>query len=440
MYNIFRMNCYGSHVLPRRAPQLIAALIVLTLAFTAQARTLLFDSAKPSVNIGTIGHIDHGKTTLTAAIVKVLHEDGYPTTVISPQTMRVSGPIPGSSTAAERTRGVTINTNHVEFESESLRYNLVDPVSRADYIKNMITGETQVDGAILVVAAPDGPMPQTREHILLARQTGVPAIAVFLNRADLVDPETADQVELAIREILDDYGYTDAPIVRGNAESALAGDPYALDQIRQFIHVLDGAVPLPAADVDKPFLMAIEDVYSISGRGSSGRDSVTSGRVERGVIKVGDEIEVVGIHPTSSAVVSSVTTLKDLSGQPLSQELELRGADGGPVIPVKGQVVCKPESITPHTRFNAEVYVLTADENGISAPLYNGQTLQFYFLTTDVFGSISLSENTEPTLPGDDIIGLIELQTPVAMEQGSRFALRQGNVTVGVGVVVEIIN
>jgi len=440
MYNIFRMNCYGDHVLPRRAPRLIAALIVLTLAFTAQARTLLFDSAKPSVNIGTIGHIDHGKTTLTAAIVKVLDEDGYPTTVISPQTMRASGSIPGSSTAAERTRGVTINTNHVEFESESLRYNLVDPVSRADYIKNMITGETQVDGAILVVAAPDGPMPQTREHILLARQTGVPAIAVFLNRADLVDPETADHVELAIREILDDYGYTDALIVRGNAESALAGDPYALDQIRQFIHVLDGAVPLPAADVDKPFLMAIEDVYSIPSRGSSGQDSVTSGRVERGVIKVGDEIEVVGIHPTSSAVVSSVTTLKDLSGQPLSQELELRGADGGPVIPVKGQVVCKPGSITPHTRFNAEVYVLTADESGISAPLYNGQTLQFYFLTTDVFGSISLSENTEPTLPGDDIIGLIELQTPVAMEQGSRFALRQGNVTVGVGVVVEIIN
>ncbi len=440
MYNIFRMNCYGGHVLPRRAPQLIAALIVLTLAFTAQARTLLFDSAKPSVNVGTIGHIDHGKTTLTAAITKVLDEDGFPTTVISPQTMRVSGPIPGSSTAAERTRGVTINTNHVEFESESLRYNLVDPVSRADYIKNMITGATQVDGAILVVAAPDGPMPQTREHILLAHQTGVPAIAVFLNRADLVDPETADQVELAIREILDDYGYTDAPIVRGNAESALAGDPYALDQIRQFIRVLDGAVPLPAADVDKPFLMAIEDVYSISGRGSSGRDSVTSGRVERGVIKVGDEIEVVGIHPTSSAVVSSVTTLKDVSGQPLSQELELRGADGGPVIPVKGQVLCKPGSITAHTHFNAEVYVLTADESGISAPLYNGQTSQFYFRTTDVFGSISLSENTEPILPGDDIIGLIELQTPVALEQGSRFALRQGNVTVGVGVVVEIID
>ena len=441
MYNIFRMNCYGDHVLLRRAPQLIAALIVLTFAFTAQARTLLFDSAKPSVNIGTIGHIDHGKTTLTAAITKVLDEDGYPTTVISPQTMRVSGPIPGSSTAAERTRGVTINTNHVEFESESMRYKLVDPVSRADYIKSMITGETQVDGAILVVAAPDGPMPQTREHILLARQTGVPAIAAFLNRADLVDPETADQVELAIREILDDYGYTDAPIVRGNAESALGGDPYALDQIRQFIHVLDGAVPLPAADADKPFLMAIEDVYSIPGRGSSGRGSVTSGRVERGVIKVGDEIEVVGIHPTSSAVVSSITTLKDLSGQPLSQELELRGADGGPVIPVKGQVVCKPGSITPHTRFNAEVYVLTADESGISAPLYNGQTSQFYFLTTDVFGNISLGENTEPMiLPGDDIIGLIELQTPVAMEQGSRFALRQGKVTVGVGVVVEIIN
>jgi len=433
--HIFRMIWYGDHVLPLHALRLLTALIVLTFAVTAQARILPFDSAKPSVNVGTIGHIDHGKTTLTAAITKVLDEDGFPTTVISQRTMRVSGPIPGSSTAVERVRGITINTAHVEFESESRHYDLVDTVSNADYIKNMITGASQIDGAILVVAAPDGPMPQTREHIQLARHVGVPAIAVFLNGADLVDPETAYQVELAIRDILDDYGYTDAPIVRGNAESALAGDMYAQDQIRHFIHVLDATVPLPASDTDKPFLMAVEDVYTISGRGS-----VSSGRVERGVIRVGDEVEIVGSYPTSSAVVSSVTMHKDVSGQqPMSHELVLRGADG-PVIPEKGQVVCKPGSITPHTRFKAEVYFLTADESGIAAPLYNGQALQFYFRTTDVFGDIRLLDDTDTTLPGNDVIGLIELQAPVALEKNSRVALRQGNVTIGVGVVLEIID
>ena len=432
--HVFRMIWDGCHVLPGRARRMLAGLIVLTLAITAQAGGLPFDSAKPSVNVGTIGHVDHGKTTLTAAITKVLDEDRFPTTVISPRTLRVSGPIPGSSTAAQRTRGITINTAHVEFESESRRYNLIDPIAHTDYVKNMITGAAQMDGAILVVAAPDGPMPQTREHILLAHQVGVPAIAVFLNRADIVDPETADDVEHAIRDILDDYGYTAAAIVRGNAEKALAGDPYALDQIRQFIRALDKTVPLPAPDADKPFLMAIEDVFTISGRGS-----ITSGRVERGVIKVGDEIEIVGIHPTSSAVVSSVTMHKDLSGQPLSRELVLRGADG-PVIPAKGQVVCKPGSIKPHTRFKAEVYVLRRDESGIEAPLYTGHISQFYFRTADVFGDIRLVQGTEPTLPGGDIFGLIELENPVALEQGSRFALRKGNVTVGVGVVVEIIN
>jgi elongation factor Tu len=432
---IHRIIWFGCHVLPRRARRLFAGVIVLTFAVTAQAGSLLFDSTKPSVNVGTIGHVDHGKTTLTAAITKVLDENGFPTTILSPQTMRVrGGPVPGSSTAAKRSRGVTINAAHVEFESESRHYKLVDTESNADYIKNMITGAVQMDGAILVVAAPDGPMPQTREHILLARQVGVPAIAVFLNRADLVDPETADQVELAIRDILDEYGYLHAPIVRGNAESALAGDPYALDQIRQFIQVLDGVVPVPATNVDKPFLMAVEDVFTSSGRGSS-----TSGSVERGVIKVGDEVEIVGIHPTSSAVVSSVTSLKDVSGQQLNQELVLQEA-GGPVVPAKGQVICKPGSITPHTRFKAEVYLLTPDEGGIKAPIYNGQMSQFYFRTIDVFGDIRFADDTEQALPGNDIFGSIELQTPVALEQGSRFALRQGNVTVGVGVVVEMID
>ena len=411
----------------------IAFLVVLTLATAAHADRVLFDSVKPSVNVGTIGHVDHGKTTLTAAITKVLDKDGFPATDISPQILRVTGPNPGCSTVEEKTRGVTINTAHVEFESESRRYSLVDTTSHVDYIKNMITGAAQMDGAILVVAAPDGPMPQTREHVLLARQVGVPAIIVFLNRADLVDQETADQVEQDIREFLDDTGYQGAPVFRGNAEKALAGDLDAMNGVRKFIQILDSTVPVPASNTDKPFLMPVEDVFSIPGRGTA-----SSGRVERGVIKAEDEVEIVGIQPTSSAVVSFVTTLKDVSGQTLSQELVLRGPDG-PVIPEKGQVLAKPGSITSHTRFKAEVYVLGKDESGIAATVYNGAMSQLYFRTSDVFGVIRPDDETAVILREDDILATIELKTPTALEAGTRFAVKEGNVTVGIGVVVEII-
>jgi elongation factor Tu len=424
----------GFQILPGCACRLVACLVVLTLATAAHADRVFFDSTKPSVNVQTIGHVDHGKTTLTAAITRVLDEDGFPTTGFSPQTLRVAGPIQGCSTAMQKTRGITISTAHIEYESESRRYHHVDTTSHSHYVKNMITGVSQIDGAILVVSAADGPMPQTREHVLLARRVGVPALVVFLNRADLVDPETADYVEQEIRDILDDVGYPGAPIFRGNAEKALAGDPYAMDGVRQFIRIIDRTVPVPAANIDKPFLMPIEDVFSVSGRGT-----VIRGRVERGVIRVGDEVEIVGIHSTSSAVVSSVTSLKNISGQPPRQELVLHGPDG-PVIPEKGQVVAKPGSITPHTRFKAEVYVLSNQESGVASPFYNAAMSQLFFRTTDVFGVVRSEEGAAAILPEDDILATVELNTAIALEPGTRFSVKQGNVTVAVGVVLLIVD
>jgi elongation factor Tu len=421
-------------VLAGRTRWLLAGLIGLTLVASAQASSTLFNSAKPCVNLVTIGHVDHGKTTLTAAIIKVLDDDGFPTATLSPRTIRVSGPIPGSSTAAERRRGVTISTAHIEYESPARCYKLVDTQSRVDYIKNMIVGAAQMDGAILVVSAADGPMPQTREHILLAHQVGVPAIVVFLNRIDLVDPETADRVEGEIRGILDDNGYVDAPIVRGNAEKALDGDPYSQGQVRQFIQALDETIPLPASDIDQPFLMPVEDVFTISGWGT-----VVTGQVERGIVRAGDEVEIVGLARTRITTAAGVEIVRELFDHAHSVDnigVLLRGIERDDV--ERGQVLAEPGTITPQTSLKAAIYFLTKDESGMAAPLYNGQMPRLYFRSTDVFGEIELVEGAEPILPGDQILGSIELFRPVALEQGSRFAVRAGNVTVGVGVVVEV--
>jgi len=410
---------------------LTVGLICLQLAMPANARKVAFDSAKPYVNIGTIGHIDQGTRTLTAAIRKVLEEDGNATTAISSRSMQVSGPIPGCSMSTERARGITINTAHVEYETERRHYAHVHFPDHADYVKNMITGAAQMDGAILVVSAPDGPMPQTREHILLARQVGVPAIVAFLNRFDEVDPEKADRVEAEIRRLLEESGYPSAPILRGNAERALAGDPTAEDQVRRLAEELDNTIPLPPSGVDKPFLMPIEDVFSIKGRGT-----VSTGRVERGVIGIGEEVAIIGIHPSTRAVVTEVSVVRSLAGDKLGTQLVLRGPQGS-IAPKRGQVVCKPGSITPHTRFAAQVYVLTKDDGGRDQPFYNGFRPQFYFRTTDVTGDIMLPEGTELILPGDNITMSIKLDLAIAVEQGTRFAVRQGNRTVGIGVVTD---
>jgi len=423
-----------SHVLPRRTRWLLAGFVGLTLAASAQASSPLFDSAKPCVNLVTIGHVDHGKTTLTAAITKVLDHDGFPTTALSARTTRVSGPIPGRSTAAQRRRGVTISTAHVEYESAARCYKLVDTRSSDDYIKNMITGATLMDGAILVVSAADGPTPQTREHILLARQVGVPAIVAFLNRTDLVDRETADRVENELREILDDNGYFDTPIVRGNASKALDGDPDYQEHVRKVVRAFDETIPLPTADIDRPFLMTVEDVFTISGRGT-----VVTGRVERGIVRAGDKLEIVGLTGTPTTTAADVEFFRKLldRGQV--------GDDVGVLLPgiqrddvERGQVLAKPGTIAPHTSFKAAIYFLTEDESGIAAPSYNGQMPQFYFGGLDVFGEFRPDEGAEPIMPGDNVEFSVELITSVALEPGSRFAVREGNVTVGVGVVVGI--
>ncbi|MGD2082046.1 MAG: elongation factor Tu [Chromatiales bacterium] len=406
----------------------------LQLATPARPANVTFDSNKPTVNIGAIGHIDHGKTTLTAAITRVLDEDGRPTTAISPRLMRVSGPIPGCSTSAERARGITINTAHVEYESEHRHYAHVDTPGQFDYVKNMISGAADLDGAILVVSAADGPMPQTREHILLARQVGVPAIVAFLNRFDEVDAATADQSEAELRQLLDEAGYPTAPVLRGNAERALAGDPTSRDQVRRLVEALDSTIPSPPAERDKPFLMPIEDVFSIPGRGA-----VSTGRVERGVINVGDEVEIVGIGPSTHAEVAEVAVLLGLNDQRPSTQLALGGRQGS-IVPERGQVVCKPGSITPHTKFAAQVYVLTKDEGGRDQPFYSGYRPQFYFRTTDVTGDIELPIGAELIMPGDATTMSIKVDLPVAMERGTRFAVRQGNRTVGIGVVTRVQN
>jgi elongation factor Tu len=390
-----------------------------------------FERTKPHCNIGTIGHIDHGKTTLTAAITKVLAEAGTAQFVAFDQIDKAP---------EEKARGITINTAHVEYETKKRHYAHVDCPGHADYIKNMITGAAQMDGAILVVAASDGPMPQTREHILLARQVGVPAIVVFMNKVDMVDDaELLDLVELEVRELLSKYEFPgdDIPIIRGSALKALEGDKGELGApaILKLMEAVDSYIPQPTRDVDKPFLMPVEDVFSISGRGT-----VATGRVERGRIKTGEEVEVVGIKATTKTVVTGVEMFRKILDEGQAGDnlgCLLRGTKREEI--ERGQVLAKPGSITPHTQFEAEVYVLTKEEGGRHTPFFKGYRPQFYFRTTDVTGVAQLPEGTEMVMPGDNVKLAVELIMPIAMEEGLRFAIREGGRTVGAGVVAKII-
>jgi elongation factor Tu len=390
-----------------------------------------FERKKPHLNIGTIGHVDHGKTTLTAAITKVLEKQGKAKFLAYDQIDKAP---------EERERGVTINIAHVEYETDKRHYAHVDCPGHADYIKNMITGAAQMDGAILVVSAADGPMPQTREHILLARQVGVPAIVVFLNKADMVDDkELLELVELEVRELLSKYKFPgdDTPIVVGSALKALEGDPSEMGEgaIHKLMDAIDSFVQEPVRDIDKPFIMPVEDVFTISGRGT-----VVTGRVERGIIKVGEEIEIVGFRQTQKTVATGVEMFRKLLDEGQAGDnigVLLRGTKREDV--ERGQVLAKPGSITPHTKFNAEAYVLTKEEGGRHTPFFNGYRPQFYFRTTDVTGVVKLPEGTEMVMPGDNINVEIELITPVAMDDGLKFAIREGGRTVGAGVVTKII-
>jgi elongation factor Tu len=390
-----------------------------------------FERKKPHLNIGTIGHVDHGKTTLTAAITKVLEKQGKAKFLAYDQIDKAP---------EERERGVTINIAHVEYETDKRHYAHVDCPGHADYIKNMITGAAQMDGAILVVSAADGPMPQTREHILLARQVGVPAIVVFLNKADMVDDkELLDLVELEVRDLLSKYKFPgdDTPIVIGSALKALEGDTSEMGEgaILKLMEAVDSFIQEPTRDIDKPFIMPVEDVFTISGRGT-----VVTGRVERGIVKVGEEIEIVGFKPTQKTVATGVEMFRKLLDEGQAGDnigVLLRGTKREEV--ERGQVLAKPGSITPHTRFNAEAYVLTKEEGGRHTPFFNGYRPQFYFRTTDVTGVVKLPEGTEMVMPGDNINVEIELITPVAMDDGLKFAIREGGRTVGAGVVTKII-
>jgi elongation factor Tu len=389
-----------------------------------------FERKKPHVNVGTIGHIDHGKTTLTAAITKVQASKNMGSFVAFDQIDKAP---------EERERGITIATAHVEYETGKRHYAHVDCPGHADYIKNMITGAAQMDGAILVVAATDGPMPQTREHILLARQVGVPAIVVFMNKVDAVeDKELLDLVELEVRELLSKYEFPgdETPIIRGSALKALEGDPGELGAgaIQKLMDAIDSFIPEPKREVDKPFLMPVEDVFSISGRGT-----VATGRVERGKVKVGEEVEVVGIRPTQKTVVTGVEMFRKLLDEGMAGDnigCLLRGLKREEV--ERGQVLAKPGSITPHTKFQAEAYVLTKEEGGRHTPFFNGYRPQFYFRTTDVTGVCTLPEGTEMVMPGDNVQVKVDLITPIAMDEGLRFAIREGGKTVGAGVVTKI--
>jgi elongation factor Tu len=390
-----------------------------------------FERTKPHVNVGTIGHIDHGKTTLTAAITKVLAEKGGNTEVRDFASI--------DNAPEERQRGITINTSHVEYETENRHYAHVDCPGHADYIKNMITGAAQMDGAILVVSAADGPMPQTREHILLARQVEVPAIVVALNKADMVDdPELLELVEMEVRELLSKYEFPgdDTPIIQVSALKALEGDEEWTGKIVELMDAVDSFIPEPTRALDRPFLMPIEDVFTITGRGT-----VVTGRVEQGEVKVGEEVEIVGIHPeTAKTVVTGVEMFNktlDTAQAGDNAGALLRGTKREEV--ERGQVLAKPGSITPHTHFNAEVYVLSKDEGGRHTPFFNGYRPQFYFRTTDVTGSIKLPDGQEMVMPGDNTNMEIEMIQPIAMDQGLRFAIREGGRTVGAGVVTEII-
>jgi len=390
-----------------------------------------FERNKPHCNVGTIGHVDHGKTSLTAAITKVLAETGGATFMAYDQIDKAP---------EEKARGITINTAHVEYETKNRHYAHVDCPGHADYVKNMITGAAQMDGAILVVSAADGPMPQTREHILLARQVGVPALVVYMNKVDMVDdPELLDLVELEVRELLSKYEFPGdkIPIIKGSALAGLEGrDPkLGAESILALMKAVDEYIPQPERPIDRAFLMPIEDVFSISGRGT-----VVTGRIERGIIKVGEEVEIIGLRPTTKTVVTGVEMFRKLldSGQAGDNiGALLRGTKREEV--ERGQVLAKPGSITPHTKFKAEAYILTKEEGGRHTPFFSNYRPQFYFRTTDVTGTVKLPEGTEMVMPGDNITMEIELITPIAMDEGLRFAIREGGRTVGAGVVASII-
>ena len=390
-----------------------------------------FERNKPHVNVGTMGHIDHGKTTLTAAITKVLSDRDPDSTSFTDFDDIDKAP-------EERERGITINVSHVEYETPNRHYAHVDMPGHADYIKNMITGAAQVDGAILVVSAADGPMPQTREHVLLARQVGVPKIVVALNKCDMVDDEELlELVEMEVRELLDEYEFPgdDTPVVRVSALKALEGDSDAADQVAELMNQVDEYIPLPERDVDKPFLMPIEDVFSITGRGT-----VVTGRVEQGVVNTGDSIEIIGLKDTQTTVCTGVEMFRKLLDEGRAGDnigALLRGIDKDEV--QRGQVLAKPSSITPHTQFEAEVYVLNKAEGGRHKPFFSNYRPQFYFRTTDVTGTVELPSGTEMVMPGDNLKFTVELIAPIAMEEGLRFAIREGGRTVGSGVVSKII-
>jgi elongation factor Tu len=389
-----------------------------------------FERDKPHVNVGTIGHIDHGKTTLTAAITKVLNETYGGTEVRSFESI--------DNAPEEKARGITIATSHVEYQTANRHYAHVDCPGHADYVKNMITGAAQMDGAILVVSAADGAMPQTREHILLARQVGVPYIVVFLNKADMVDdPELLELVEVEIRDLLSEYEFPgdDIPFVTGSALKALEGDKEYEAKILELAEALDTYIPDPVRELDKPFLLPVEDVFSITGRGT-----VATGRIEQGMIKTGETVEIVGIKPTESTVVTGVEMFKKILDEGQAGDnvgCLLRGTKREDI--ERGQVLCKPGSITPHTKFKSEVYVLKKEEGGRHTPFFTGYRPQFYFRTTDVTGVANLPEGTEMVMPGDNVQMEIELIQPIAMDQGLRFAIREGGRTVGSGVVTEVI-
>ena len=388
-----------------------------------------FDRSKTHVNIGTIGHVDHGKTTLTAAITNVLAKAGMAQAQAYDQ-------IDGAP--EEKERGITINTAHVEYQTEKRHYAHVDCPGHADYVKNMITGAAQMDGAILVVAASDGPMPQTREHILLARQVGVPYIVVFLNKCDMVDDdELIDLVEMEVRELLSEYGFDgdNAPVIRGSALKALEGDEKYVGAIHELMDAVDEFIPDPVRDTDKPFLMSVEDVMTITGRGT-----VATGRVERGVVKLGEEVEIVGIHETQKTVITGLEMFRkqlDFAESGDNIGALLRGINRDQI--QRGQVLAKPGSVNPHTKFNAQVYVLTKEEGGRHTPFVSNYRPQFYFRTTDVTGVITLPEGTDMVMPGDNVEMTVELIAPIAIENNTKFSIREGGRTVGSGNVIEIL-
>ena len=389
-----------------------------------------FDRSKPHVNIGTIGHVDHGKTTLTAAITKVMSKHNPNMTVRAFDSI--------DNAPEEKARGITIATSHVEYETANRHYAHVDCPGHADYVKNMITGAAQMDGAILVVAATDGPMPQTREHILLGRQVGIPTMVVFMNKVDMVDDEELlELVEMEIRELLSSYEFPgdDIPVVRGSALKGLEGDPAWEPKIDELMQAVDDFIPTPARETDKPFLMPVEDIFTIQGRGT-----VATGRIERGTINVNEPVEIVGIKDTKNSVVTGVEMFKKLLDSGMAGDnvgLLLRGVDRKEI--ERGQVIAKPGSITPHTKFKAEAYVLTKEEGGRHTPFFTGYRPQFYFRTTDVTGVANLPAGVEMVMPGDNIQMEIELIAPIAMEKGLRFAIREGGRTVGAGTVSEIV-